>query len=100
MPDLDQTLRILSALLPDLRRDYRVRSLAIFGSLARGEARENSDIDILVEFEPDARPTLFSLAGLQIQIEEALHAKVDLVLRRALRPAIRDRADREAIRVA
>lgn len=100
MPRLDDAISTLRAALPDLRRDHGVQSLAIFGSLARGEARPDSDIDILVDFEPDARPTLFSLAGLQLQIEELLHAKVDLVLGRALRPALRDNVNREAIRVA
>ncbi|HZW09887.1 MAG TPA: nucleotidyltransferase family protein [Phycisphaerales bacterium] len=101
MPRLDDALATLRAALPDLRRDHGVRSLAIFGSVARGDAREDSDIDILVEFEPGARVSLFTLARLQTVLEDALGRPVDVVEDHPnLRPAFRARIERELVRVA
>lgn len=73
---------------PSLRTQYAVRSLAVFGSAARGEAGPASDIDLLVEFD---RPIgLLHLARTARHLEELLGAPVDLVLRRAVLPELRD----------
>jgi predicted nucleotidyltransferase len=75
-----------------------VRSLELFGSVARGEARADSDVDLLVEFE---RPIgLFHFFRVQHRLEEILGARVDLVMRDAVRPQLRERIFAEAIRAA
>jgi uncharacterized protein len=71
---------------------YNVR---LFGSVARGEADEKSDVDILVELEPER--SLFDLGGLLMDLEGLLGRKVDVVTVRGLRKRIRDRVLREAV---
>jgi len=71
-------------------RRYGVRELSVFGSAARGEARPNSDIDLLVEFLPEAEPGLLDHAGLMLDLAELLGRKVDLVSKNGLKPLIRD----------
>lgn len=79
----EKVLEALGELEPILRREHVVRSLALFGSSARGAARETSDVDLLVEF---ARPVgLLHLIGTQQFLERALHGlRVDLVLRHSV----------------
>lgn len=77
---------------------YAVRSIAIFGSVARDEARPDSDVDILVEFD---RPIgLFTFVGLKDLLGQLLERTVDLVTTDGLRAEIRDDILREAIRAA
>jgi predicted nucleotidyltransferase len=76
--------------LAELCRRYGVRELSLFGSAARGEARLDSDIDLLVEFLPEAEPGLLDHAGLMLDLEAVLGRKVDLVSKNALRPLLRD----------
>lgn len=71
----------------DVRKKYKAVLRGIFGSCARGDAGENSDIDILVEFQKSA--TLLDLAGLGNFLEEKLNRKVDLVSQNAVREEIR-----------
>lgn len=80
---------------PTLRADFAVRSLSLFGSAARGEAGQASDIDLLVEFD---RPIgLLHLARTARHLEELLGAPVDLVLRRAVLPELRDSILRDSV---
>jgi len=65
--------------LADLCRRYQVRELALFGSAARGESRADSDIDLLVEFLPQAHIGLMDYAGLMLDLSKLLGRKVDLV---------------------
>ena len=74
----------------ELCRRYGVRELAIFGSALRDDFRRDSDIDLLVEFLPETRPTLLTLSGLQLELEKLLDRKVDLVPKDGLKPLIRD----------
>jgi hypothetical protein len=74
---------------------YGARNVRIFGSLARGEADDQSDIDLVVEFEPDR--SLLDHAGLWIELQELLGCKVDVVSERGIKPRIRERVLREAI---
>ncbi len=79
--------------LPRLRevcRRYQVKELSIFGSVARGEARPDSDVDLLVEFLPDARIGMIQYGGLILALSALMGRKVDLVTKRALRPVLRD----------
>jgi predicted nucleotidyltransferase len=73
-----------------------VRSLEIFGSVARGEAAAASDVDLLVEF--DRAIGLFHFFRVQRRLEEILGCPVDLVMREAVKPQLRDRIFRDAVR--
>jgi predicted nucleotidyltransferase len=77
---------------------FGVRSLALFGSVVRDESRPGSDVDILVEFEGKA--TFDRYMSLKFFLEDLLGTHVDLVTRKALRPAMRPAIEEEAIRVA
>ena len=69
---------------------YHVRQLALFGSVLRDDFGSESDVDILVEFEPEAEIGFMDLSGMQIELSELLHRPVDLVPRDGLKPAIRE----------
>ena len=81
----------------ELRR-MGVRSLALFGSTARDEARSDSDVDLLVDLERPAG--LFRLIEVQLRLEEILGCKVDVGTAASLRSRLHDRVLEEAIRVA
>ena len=74
---------------------HGARNVRVFGSVARGEADEQSDIDLLVEFEPDR--SLLDHAALWLELQEALGRKVDVVSDRGIKPRIRERVLQEAI---
>jgi predicted nucleotidyltransferase len=74
---------------------YGACQVRVFGSVARGEADEQSDIDFLVELEPGR--TLLDLGGLQYDLEQLLGRRVDVVTERGLKPRIRERVLREAV---
>lgn len=94
----DDALRILGAKRPELDR-FGVQDLWLFGSVARDEAGPNSDVDLLVEFRQSV--SLFELFRLQHYLEDTLGVpKVDLVMRRSIRPALRERVLAEAIHAA
>ncbi len=76
---------------------YGARNVRVFGSAARGEADEASDIDFLVEMEPGR--SLFDLGGLQAELEAFLGCHVDVVTEKGLKPRIRGRVLSEAVRV-
>jgi len=84
--DRKQITLIIKRHLPDLKREFSVRSLGLFGSYARDDAGKRSDVDILVEF--DEVPDLLRFIALQIHLGELLGMKVDLVMKDALKPAI------------
>jgi len=71
------------------------RNVRVFGSVARGEADEQSDVDFLVDLEPGR--SLLDLGGLNLDLERLLDAKVDVVSSRGLRERVRDRVLREAV---
>jgi predicted nucleotidyltransferase len=81
--------RIDQIALASLCQSYRVRELSVFGSAARGEMRPDSDVDLLVEFLPDAEVDLVDHAGLMLDLSRLLGRTVDLVSKRALKPLIR-----------
>jgi hypothetical protein len=74
---------------------HGARNVRIFGSVARGDAGPDSDVDVLVEFEKGR--SLFDHAGLLLDLEAILGCKVDVVSERGLRERIRDRVLREAV---
>jgi len=81
---------------PELKNDG-IAKLFIFGSVARREATEGSDIDLLTDFDSDKRLTAFDKAGLEVRISEILQTRVELCDRRFLRDDVRSRAEREAV---
>ncbi len=83
----------------DLFRAKGMRRLSVFGSVARGAATPESDIDIAVEYEPDREPSLSGFAGLREDLSDLLGRDVDLAEWKTLRPDVRAAADREAIDV-
>ncbi|MFC1484897.1 nucleotidyltransferase family protein [bacterium] len=68
---------------------YKVKKLGIFGSYVKGEQKEESDIDILVEFEPDGKD-LFNYLRLQDYLETILNKKVDLIIKEAIKTQLKD----------
>ena len=96
--DRDVAMTELGRLLPVVRERFGVSELAVFGSVARNEATEVSDLDILVDFDGPA--TFDRFMGLKLFFEDTFGTKVDLVTRPALKPRIRDRILAEARRVA
>ncbi|MCT7949768.1 nucleotidyltransferase family protein [Ancylothrix sp. C2] len=93
----DEVLRILLQHQQPLK-DFGIKSLAIFGSVARDEARADSDVDILVEFEGPV--TFDRYMDVKFYLEDHLGTRVDLVSRRSLRPIIRAKVEKEGIYVA
>ncbi len=96
--DKQSVLSKLSACAPEIRERFSVKALSVFGSVARGEATERSDVDVLVAFEQKATFDLFM--DLKFYLEELLGRGVDLVTDKALRPQVRRAIDREMINVA
>lgn len=93
----DNVLRILADHRVELA-NLGVGSIALFGSLARGEARPESDVDLLVDF---IQPVgLFELVDLKTYLEELLGCSVDLVTRDSIKRQLRDRILKEAIPAA
>ncbi len=74
-----------------------MRRIGLFGSVARGEARPDSDIDILIELDPGAPISLFDYAGLKLYIADLFPNPVDVVNRDALKPWVRPPAETDAI---
>jgi uncharacterized protein len=97
--DRDRVLETLAANRDEFS-GMGVRQLFLFGSVARGEATDVSDVDILVEYEPGTRLSFFRLCDLRYRLEELLEARVDLVTTGGLRDEIRDEVMSEAIRAA
>ncbi len=93
----EEILARIASLLPEARRLYAVRELAVFGSVARDEAKASSDVDVLVEFED--KTTFDRFMGLKFYLEDSLGVPIDLVTRKALRSELRQRIEREAIHV-
>ncbi len=79
----------------DLAKKYGAYNVRIFGSFARGELKDNSDIDFLVTFEPQR--SLFDQGGLLMDLQDLLHCKVDIVDEQAMRPRFREQILKEAI---
>ena len=95
---MNQTEEIISKLretMPLLTEKYSVKALQAFGSYARGQQSEGSDVDILVEFY--ATIDLFTFVELEQFLSETLGVKVDLVMKDTLKPRIKEKILQEAI---
>ena len=87
----------LKAEAPGLREKYGVKSLAVFGSMARGDDREGSDVDVLVTFEGKA--TFDNFMGLKLDLEDMFGRPVDLGTPDTLRPEMRAQVEKDLIHV-
>jgi hypothetical protein len=95
--DRQQVIQTLRAAKPVLAERYGVTRLALFGSTVRGEARPDSDVDIVVGFDGPATSARYF--GVQFYLEDELGCAVDLVTEKALRAELRPYIEREAVNV-
>lgn len=84
----------------DSLRVFHVKALYLFGSVVRGDAKQTSDVDLLVEFEHEAHIGLFEFSHLQRMLSEMLGCEVDLATPEALHKSMRGRIMEEAVRAA
>jgi len=94
-------LKISERKIAQFCRKHGIRKLSFFGSVLREDFRPESDVDVLVELEPDARPTLFDMSRMQDELQLILGHRVDLVSRRGVessRNVIRRKAILESAR--
>ncbi|UCF93801.1 MAG: nucleotidyltransferase domain-containing protein [Desulfobacterales bacterium] len=92
----DQILKTSSA-NKELRRRYFIKALYLFGSVARDESRESSAVDILVEFDPQARIGMFQFVRLRRELRSLLGCDVDLATPEALHQDMKEDILKEAI---
>lgn len=94
---LNSMIQTLKAALPELRERYGVIALGVFGSYVRGEQTPDSDLDLLVEFDPTVRFGLLTYCELENWLSDRLAVKVDLVMKTALKPKIGERILQEVM---
>ena len=94
----EDVIRILAGHRNELYEKYAVKSMELFGSVARDEARSDSDVDLLVEFSEPVG--LFHFIGLKQYLESVLGCPVDLGTVTSLKPQLKESVMREAIHVA
>ncbi|WP_238361119.1 nucleotidyltransferase family protein [Iningainema tapete] len=97
MKTLEEIKQILRQSKPLLEEHYRITQLGIFGSYARGEQTEESDVDLLIDY--DQAPTLFKLIELRDYLSSAIGMKVDVVTQNGLKPRILNRVLSEIVYV-
>jgi predicted nucleotidyltransferase len=79
----------IKKILIEVLIEHEVKKAALFGSIVRGEATEDSDIDLLIEFK--GRKSLLDLVGLKLELQELLRRKVDVVTYKSLHPLLKER---------
>ena len=89
-------LQVDGASLAEVCRRYGVKELSLFGSSARGEMRPESDVDIMVEFEPGVRIGVIKFESLVDELEALAGRRVDLVTKRGLKPWVRPEVIKDA----
>jgi uncharacterized protein len=94
---IEELLRERRGAILDIAARYGAHNVRVFGSVARGEADADSDIDILVDLEPGR--SLLDLGGLLMELRGLLGKPIDVVTEKGLRPRIRERALDEAVSV-
>jgi len=93
----DEALKLLTEHKPELVRRFGITELALFGSTARDDAKEDSDVDVMVEFE--GRSTAKRYFGVQFYLEDLLHREIDLVQKGVIRPELKPYVERDLIHV-
>jgi len=94
MTNLNQILNVISKNKSSLKRKYRISKIGVFGSYSRNEATEESDVDILVEFE---EPIGLDFVLLAEELESLIGNKVDLVSSNAVKPKIKKYIEDELV---
>jgi predicted nucleotidyltransferase len=97
MKNIEEIKNSLAGLKGEVHERYGVSKIEVFGSYVRGEQREDSDLDVLVEF--DREVDLLEVSGLRILLSEKLGLDVDVVLKRSVRPELKDIIFNEAVAV-
>ena len=92
---IDQLRQTKRDRILQLAANYGARKVRVFGSMARGENSPASDIDFLVDLDPDR--SLMNLGGLLMELQEMLHVQVDVATEGMLRPKVRERALLDAV---
>jgi uncharacterized protein len=80
-------------------RERGIKALYLFGSTARNQANESSDLDLLFDYDPNSEFSLFDQAELMLDLSERLNSKVDFVSLRGLRPKLKARVENEMIKI-
>ena len=93
-----EVIALIAAHRDEIFGRFGVRSLSLFGSMARDEARPDSDVDVLVEF--DGPTTFDGHLGLLVFLEDLLGRRVDVVTAKGLKPRLRPLIDRDLVHVA
>lgn len=93
--DIHKLLKVKREEILRIAAKHGARNVRIFGSVARGQAGSDSDLDVLVDLEPGH--SLLDLGGFLMDLQELLGCKVDVVTEKGLRERIRDRVLREAV---
>ncbi|MFT4027545.1 MAG: nucleotidyltransferase domain-containing protein [Novosphingobium sp.] len=86
-------------LLEQRLRRQGVSALYLFGSTARDQAGDASDIDLIFDYDPNSKFDLFDQAGVYLEIKDALGQEVDLISQRGMRPSFKARVTREMVQV-
>ena len=89
-----EILDIIKSHAPDIKTLFCVKRIGVFGSFARGEQKQSSDVDILVEFE---KPTFRNFMNLSFYLEDLLGREVDLVTVKGLHPRVRAYVEKDVI---
>jgi predicted nucleotidyltransferase len=97
MQDIKRIKRVLLQHKAELRKKFKVKTIGVFGSYVRGEQKQGSDVDVLVEFEEPVG--LFEFMRLEFYLSDLLGVKVDLVSKKALKPYIGEHIKREVVYV-
>jgi len=92
---LDELRTRYRSIIIDTAGRYGAHNVRVFGSIARGDQSTSSDVDLLVDFEPQR--SLLDLAGLWLDLQKALGCKVDVVSSRGLRPRVASEILRDAV---
>lgn len=95
MKTLNEIRQVLSLQKQSICEIYRITEIGIFGSYARGDETETSDVDILVDYE--TAPTLIMLVDLRDYLSQLFGIKVDIVTKNGLKPRIRERVLAEVV---
>lgn len=95
MKKIEEIRKKLAEHKSELHDKFQIEEIGIFGSYIRGKERENSDLDILVEF--NAPPSMFRFIELEHYLGKLLKVKVDLVMKDALKPVIGERIIKEVV---
>ena len=99
MKSIQEIKKTLEQHKEELKERYKIKEIGIFGSYVRGEQKGKSDLDVLVEFEEDAKLSLLDVIGLEIELSDLLGVKVDLVEKKSLKPYLGKHILKEVVNI-